>query len=114
MVNFTILLLLCLITESAGIPYGDIHVSSKLKLQSRQNHGSTFSKKLQSLKEKRLKLWILKNLLGPQIPKRLTAAKRDGFGPLCIFLGTKICSRICLTNLRCYIVCKTIREVCRI
>lgn len=114
MVNFTILLLLCLSTESAGITYGDINAISKLKLQSRQNDGSTFSKKFRSPKEKQLKLWMLKNLLDPRILKSLAAAKRDGFGPLCIFSATKICSRICLPNLRCYIVCKTIRKICRI
>ena len=109
MVNFTILLLLCLITESAGIPYGDIHISSKLKLQSRQNHGSTFSKKLQNLKEKQLKLWMVKNLLDAHILK-----SRDGFGPLCTFLRTKRCRRICLPNLGCFIICQTTRKICRI
>lgn len=46
MVSITILLLLCLITESAGILHDDIDISSKLNRKSMQNGGSTFSKTL--------------------------------------------------------------------
>ena len=44
MVSISILLLLCLITESAGILDHDIDISSKLKWMSMQNGGSTFLK----------------------------------------------------------------------
>ena len=56
MVSFTILLLLYLLNESAGILDDDADINSKLKLKvkSMQNGDSAFSKKFQSLTDKRL------------------------------------------------------------
>lgn len=104
MVSFTILLWLCLITELVGILDGDIDISSKLKLMSTQNGGSTFSKKLQSFfKEER---WILNK-----------AAYRTGFRPSCrtiwLKLTPRMCKRVCFKR-RCYKVCDIIRKICTI
>lgn len=114
MVNFTFLLLLFLIKELAGIPDGDIDTSSKLKLKLTRNGGSSFSKKLQSLKEERLKSWIRNNLL--LVDNSINhGAHRDGFQALCqtfiLKLATKICKKICLFNGICFNLCTKFRKI---
>ena len=118
MVNFTILLLLCLITESAGMLDGGIDINSNLKLKSIQSGGSTFSKKLRSLKDKRLQSWIVNNLLDAGDFNRLSAFnKLSGFKILCrtllLKLTTKICKQFCYDGL-CYNYCSQIRKICTI
>lgn len=112
MVNFTILLLLYLITESAGILDGDIDIISKLKSKSMQDSGSNFSKKLESLKEKRLKSRILNNLRRDGNYNQLT-----GFKHFCRTLlsksAPKICKQLCYKR-NCYNFCIQIRKICTI
>ena len=112
MVNFTILLLLCVITESAGMLDGDTDINSKLKSKSIQSGGSTFSKKLLSLKDKRLQSWILNNLLDAGTFSRLS-----GFKVLCrtllLKLATKTCKQFCYNGL-CYNYCFQVRKICTI
>ena len=85
MVNFTILMLLCLITESAGIQDDDININSRLKLKPKQNGGS-----------------------------KLAAIGFDSFPILCRTL-LKRCRKICykLKNVKkCYNFCFQTQEIC--
>ena len=98
MVNFAILLLLYLINKSAGIADNDTDINSKLNLiiKSMQNGDSAFSKKMQSLTDRRLQSRIA------SILNVRHSVDFSGFITLCRTLLKRCNEKFC-RNGKCYI-----------
>ena len=114
MVNFYILLFLCLITGSNSTLHDDFNINSKLKSALMKNNGTIFSKKLENLGGKTIESRTFNNR--PSTGNRdIITSFRSGSKLLCRTrlsrLESKRCKPLCY-NGKCYNFCSLIRERC--